>query len=130
MLLVVALAGGPILGLLYDADYSQYLDLAVYLMVTAAVLYLTIPLGIAVEAMRRFRTHMVIRGTAIVVLLALLPGLIQAYGLRGAAVAMLISSACSVLGCVGVILWSVQRRHGSPVLIPPANESCAAGPVE
>ncbi len=109
VVLVVWLAGGPILGLLYDADYAPYLDLGVLLMVAAAAMYLTIPLGIAVEAMRRFKTHMVIRAMGIVVLLALLPGFIEAYQLPGAAVAMLISSACSVLGCLGVVLWSLGR---------------------
>lgn len=113
MVLLAAVAGGPILGLLYDADYTAHLELAVYLMLVAAVTYLTIPLGIAVEAMRRFKTHMVIRGTGVVVLLGLLPGLIQSHGLWGAATAMLLSSGISVLGCAVMILRSLGRNSPS-----------------
>ena len=116
VVLVVALAGGPILGLLYDVDYTPYLDLAVYLMVAAAMMCLTIPLGIAVEAMRRFKTHMVIRGVGVLVLLILLPGMIEAYGLHGVATAMLISFACSAAGCLGTILFCVRSDAAGRLL--------------
>lgn len=126
VVLLVALLGGPILGLLYDADYTPYLDLAVYLMAAAAVMYLTIPLGIAVEAMRRFKTHMLIRTAGLLVLLLLLPRLIQAHDLQGAAVAMLISSACAVLGCAGVILWAVRPGGTNLGAVSRARETRAA----
>ncbi len=107
----VAALGEPILELLYHEDYSPYWRLAVYLMIAAALLYLTIPLGRAVEAMRRFKTHMLIRAAAILVMLGAMPGMIRAYGLEGAAGAMILSVACSVLGCAGVVLWAVRREQ-------------------
>lgn len=103
VVLVVALLGGPILSLLYGADYTPYLDLAVYLMVAAAVTYLTGPLGIAVAAMRPFKSQMVIRGVGIVVLLALLPRFLQAHGLKGAVAAMFISYTLTVPACACVV---------------------------
>lgn len=114
VVLLVAVAGRPILGLLYDADYSGHLDLAVCLMAAAAVAYLTVPLGIAVEAMRRFKAHMAIRGLSVLALLVGLPPLIRQDGLRGAALAMLLGSGCAVAGCVAVVLWAVRREAGRP----------------
>ena len=105
---VVAVAGGPVLGWLYGEDYTPYLDLAVWLTAAAAVAYLTIPLGIAVEAMRRFKTHMLIRGVGVGVLLILIPRFAEAYGLTGVAAAMLVGSACSVGGCAAVIISAVR----------------------
>jgi len=112
VVLVVALAGGPILGLLYDADFTPHLHLAVLLMLAGAMMYLTVPLGIAIEATRRFKTHMTIRCAGVVVLLLLLPGSIEAYGLEGAAMAMLVSFACSAVGCLGMVFWLVRRDGG------------------
>ncbi len=109
--LAVAALGEPILELLYHEDYSPYRRLAVYLMIAAALLYLTIPLGRAVEAMRRFKTHMFIRAMGILVMLGAMPGMMRAYGLEGAAGAMILSVACSVLGCAGVVLWAVRREQ-------------------
>jgi len=109
---LVAMAGGPILELLYDGDYTPYLGLAVYMMVVAAVTYLTVPAGIAVEAMRRFKAHMTIRCISVLVLAALLPRLIQSDALWGAATAMLAASAVSLLGCLAVVLWTVSYNAG------------------
>ncbi len=113
----VAAAGGPILGWLYAADYTPYLNLAVWLMAATAVAYLTVPLGIAVEAMRRFKTHMVIRGVGVGLLLMLIPGFAEAYGMTGVAAAMLVASTCSATGCAVVILATVPtglRTDGQP----------------
>ncbi len=114
--LAVAALGEPILELLYHEDYSPYWRLAVYLMIAAALLYLTIPLGRAVEAMRRFKTHMLIRAMGILVMLGVMPGMIRAYGLEGAAGAMILSVACSVLGCAGVVLWAVRRERSDKTI--------------
>lgn len=109
VVLMVGLFGGAIFHLLYDADFTRYGNLPVWLTLAGAVMYLTIPLGIAVEAKRRFKTHMVIRGAGVLVLVGLLPGLLARYGLEGAAVAMGISFTCSMLGCLGVILWLLRH---------------------
>ena len=109
VVLVIALLGGPFLSLLYGPEFARYADLAVYLMLAGAVTYLTVPLGAALESMRRFKTHMVVRGLSILVLAALLPGLIGAYGLKGAAMAMLAGSTCSVLGCASVLAYKRIR---------------------
>ena len=107
--LVMTLGGGPILSLLYGAEFARHAELAVYLMSAGAVAYLTLPLGVAVEAMRCFKTHMVVRGISVLTLLALAPGWIQAHGPKGAAMAMLAGSACSELGCAGVLVYHKAR---------------------
>jgi len=105
----VLLLGGPILALIYKPHFAPYAELAVYLMAAAAVGYLAHPLGIALEAMRRFKTHMAIRAAGIAVLLAAAAVLIPAYGLKGAALAMILSSVAAVSGCACAVAWELRR---------------------
>jgi len=107
----VALLGGPILALIYKPHFAAYAELAVYLMAAAAVGYLAHPLGIALEAMRRFKTHMAIRAAGIAVLLAAAAVLIPAYGLKGAALAMILSSATAVAGCAYAVAGALSRSN-------------------
>ncbi|HUT09360.1 MAG TPA: hypothetical protein VMY42_02600 [Thermoguttaceae bacterium] len=112
VVLGVAVFGGPILGLLYGAEFRQYAGLAVYLMAAGTMMYLTTPLAQAVDAMRRFKTHLVMRVLGIVTLLVLLPGLIAAYGLEGAAAAMFIGYLVTILGLAGAILTAIRTPQG------------------
>ncbi len=104
----VAVVGGPILGLIYGAGFSRHAPLAVYLMVAGVMMYMTTPLSQAIDAMRRFKTHLAMRVAGIVALLAAAPGLIEAYGLKGAAMGMFLGYATTVLGCTAVVLWAVR----------------------
>ncbi|NQU23959.1 MAG: oligosaccharide flippase family protein [Candidatus Nealsonbacteria bacterium] len=117
--LVVAVAGRPLLAVIYGSEFGAYAELAVYLTVAGAVGYLGAPLSVALEATRRFKTHMVIRCAAILVLVGLLPWLTVQHGLKGAAVAMLAGSACSTLACAGAVAYYSrgncrQERGGKP----------------
>ncbi len=105
----VALLGQWVLGTLYDADFRPYWGLSLLVMTAAAVMYLSALLGMALESMRRFRTHMAIRAVGVLLLLGTLPILVPSMGLYGAAVSMLISSVANALGCFGVILWMLTR---------------------
>ena len=107
LVVLMALFGGPILRLFYGPEFARYADLSVWLMLSATMMFLGAPLGRAVDAMRRFKTHMAIRGVGIVVMAALLPGFVGTYGLKGAAAAMLISAAGLVVVYVSVIGWIV-----------------------
>ena len=84
----------PLLEFVYrDPDITKSADLAVWMMIFAAVMYLNGPLGRALDATRQFRIHLAIRTTGILLALELLPILIVRHGLTGAAVAMIVSAA-------------------------------------
>lgn len=104
MVLIMALAGARILTVLYGADFARFADLAVCLMVAAALRNLSVPLGRAISSMRRFRTNLVVRALGILVLLGLLAGLIPSLGLMGAAWAVTLSWLFTVLLSGGIIL--------------------------
>ena len=112
VILTVALAGGPILRLLYGLDYTPYLRTAVWLMAAGALMYLSVPLGMATDAMRRFKTHMLIRGAGVGALAALLPGLIAGWGLLGAAWGLAIGFALMAATYAAVVGWEVRRLYG------------------
>jgi len=109
MVFLLALFGQPILGFFYGAQFKPHVDLAVYLMLAAAMMYLTAPLGRAVAAMRRFKSLMIIRTIGILILLSSLPTLIGAYGLKGAAAAMFFSALFTLAAHAGVVFLAVRR---------------------
>ena len=114
--LLMAVAGGPILKLVYGAPFDQHAQLAVSLAVAAGVLQLNVPLGKAIQAMRRFKTNAFVRGASVLALAVLLPSLIRADGLRGAAVAVTVSACVSVLAYAGAIAFSSGAvGHAGPV---------------
>ncbi len=106
---LMAVAGGPILQLLYGPKFAGYTTLAVYLMLASALNNLCGPLGRAVDATRQFWTHMFIRVAGILVLLGLVPVLVQGYGLEGAAAAVFLSTGFSILLYVSVIAVALMR---------------------
>jgi O-antigen/teichoic acid export membrane protein len=109
VMLTVAVAGGPILRLLYGLDYTPYLGTAVWLTAAGALMYLGIPLGMAVDAMRRFKTHMLVRGLGVGALAALLPRFIAGWGLLGAAWGLAVGFAWMVTLYGAVVAWEVRR---------------------
>jgi len=105
MVAAVALVGVPLLSWLYGTDFRPHAELAIYLTSAGAVMYLTVPLGMAVEAMRRFKSHMVARGAGVLAMSLLLPGLLTSHGLLGVAWAMAVGFAVPTIVCAGVVLW-------------------------
>ncbi len=79
--------GPPILRLLFRDDIAEHWDTAVWVMGAAVFLYLTGPLGRALDTLLRFKTHMAIRSASLILLLVTTPLLTRAYGLWGTAVA-------------------------------------------
>ena len=107
---VMWLFAGPLLEFVYGKpDITAAADLAVWMMIFAAVMYLNGPLGRALDATRQFRTHLAIRTVGILLALELLPILISRHGLTGAAVAMIASAACLTGLYVLVIARTVKR---------------------
>jgi O-antigen/teichoic acid export membrane protein len=112
-LLLVVLFGRPLLQLAYGAEYAAYTGLAVWVMIAAGVRYLTRPLAKAVDATRRFKTSMVIRGSGIALLALLLPYCLKGFGLIGAPVAALVANLVLVV-LYGITLAAIVRRADKP----------------
>lgn len=109
---LMAVAGGPILRLLYGAELAGHAPVAVALILAAALGNLSGPLGRALDAMRQFWGHMAVRVAGILMLVGLLPGLVQGYGLKGVAVAMALSAGFSILLYVVILGAALVRGWG------------------
>jgi len=108
--IVMWLFAAPLLQFVYrDPDITKGADLAVWMMIFAAVMYVNGPLGRALDATRQFRIHLAIRTTGILISLALLPVLILGHGLTGAALAMIVSAACLTGLYVAAIVRAVRQ---------------------
>ena len=112
---VMWLFATPLLKFVYyrKPDIAAAADLAVWMMIFAAVMYLNGPLGRALDATRQFRTHLAIRTVGILLALELLPILIQSHGLIGAALAMIASAACLTGLYVAAIVRIVKQLSPS-----------------
>jgi O-antigen/teichoic acid export membrane protein len=86
-----------------------YNDLFVWIMLSAAILYLSSVIGSAITAARSFRSQAALAAvaTAAVLLASLL--LVETHGLNGAAMAMCFGFALKLLGEVG-ILFTLLRN--------------------
>jgi Na+-driven multidrug efflux pump len=72
------------------------------------------PLGMATDAMRRFKTHMLIRASGVAMLAALMPGFVVRWGLVGAAQALVIGFALMVVAYAAAIFAAVARPVRNP----------------
>lgn len=107
-ILVAMVAGGPILRLLYTAEYAEHQTTLVWLMVAATAGFVASFLGFAMTALRRFRSQTVL--FTVVALLTAISGLllIEEWGLLGSAWTLLIASTCQAIGAAAIVAWSLQ----------------------
>lgn len=126
MVLAMALLGRPILALLYnnDVDIVAAADTATWIMLASALSYLATPLGRAVGAMRRFRLHMVLRSLEIGLMAALMPWLIPAHGLAGAAWSMVVGSSVAAV-VTSLCVWRGVSRMERAAIVPRATAAPA-----
>ena len=120
-LLVMAVAGQWVIGLLFGPAYIPLAGVALCLMLAAGLRNFSIFLGRAITSMRRFRTNLLLRAVGIVVLAILLPGWVDWLGLMGAAWALTLSWLVTVLLSLAAVLREVRqcRQRRSPL---PAGE--------
>jgi O-antigen/teichoic acid export membrane protein len=102
---VAALASGPILTLLYGAEYATQSRTFVWLMVAAGITYAYVFLGTATTAMRRFRIQLPIELAGVLVILAASGILVPRWGLLGAAWAL-----CASAGTLACLYFLVVGR--------------------
>ncbi|GAA6617517.1 lipopolysaccharide biosynthesis protein [Scytonema sp. NUACC26] len=109
VVLVTLVIGKEILTIVYQSEYGQHKDLFVWLMVAAAINNVSSFLGYGMSAARYFRIQIplfvIVTGTLALACLWLLPN----YGLRGAAIALLIAAVVQAGLSLGVIIYALFR---------------------
>jgi O-antigen/teichoic acid export membrane protein len=104
--------GGPLLTLVYDAQYAVRADLFVLIMAGGGIMNLGSLLGAPATAMQAFRSQLVIHALNAVLLVALGRWLIPAYGMAGAAWTVLAGSAWVTLAYGAVVVRGMGRMRG------------------
>jgi len=102
--LVAAVFGEFLLGLIYSPAYAQHNDLFVMVMIGGALLYMGSLLGAPVSAMRAFRVQLWVYLVNVVLLTGLSWYIIPRHGMMGAAVVMVICS-CWLTTAYIVLVW-------------------------
>jgi O-antigen/teichoic acid export membrane protein len=117
-IVVAAVAGGPILKLLYGAEYAKNTGLFVWLMVAAALNYLTSFAGYGLMAARLFRCQLPLFGSTTALMVASCAWLVKAGGARGAAQAMAAVGVVQLLATLA-LLNSRKTEQSTRVLWEP-----------
>ena len=111
---VAVVAGKPILTLLYTPEYAERADLFAWLMVAAGIGYVSSFLGYGMTAARYFRVQMplfvLVTGSCAIASFWLIP----TQGVRGAAIALVISALIQLVFSLGVTYQAIYKlRRGS-----------------
>ena len=111
---VAVVAGKPILTLLYTPEYAERADLFAWLMVAAGMGYVSSFLGYGMTAARYFRVQMplfvLVTGSCAIACFWLIP----TQGVRGAAIALVISALIQLVFSLGVTYQAIYKlRRGS-----------------
>ena len=107
-----AVAGKPILTLLYDASYGAYKDIMILVMIGAAAMHLSDMLNYAVTAIQKFKIQPIMYGVVLVLGAACNFLFMTKWGLKGAAFG-LIAVYCMQLLANGLVLVFALRKKGS-----------------
>jgi len=110
-LLVVVVAGRPILATLYTPEYAQYMDVFILLTLAAALGFVSSFLGTALTPTRRFKTQFLINLIAISTLLCLCALFVPTYGLVGAATAGVVVAAIRLVAYSTLIYWVLPPKR-------------------
>ncbi len=109
--LVALVAGQKILTLLYRSEYAEHADLLVWLMVAAALSYVSSFLGYGMTAARYFRIQMPIFALVTTISAAACFWLLPTSGLRGVAVAQILAAIVQAGISFGVIIHTLHQLH-------------------
>lgn len=109
--LVAFVVGRDILTLFYKPEYAQHADLLVWIMVAAAIGYMSSFLGDAIVAVRYLRIQIplfvLVTATSAICSYWLIP----IYGLQGAALAVIIALIIEVVMRCGVLVYALYKLH-------------------
>ncbi len=108
---VAAVAGEPILRLVYDEEHARHGGLLVIFALGASVTYLLSVHAGFLMAMRRFKEQAVLRSLQLTALIVACPPLTSRYGLIGAGLALLASESLGLVLHRGALRWCLQRAE-------------------
>jgi O-antigen/teichoic acid export membrane protein len=109
-IVLIWLAGRPILLLLYQPEYGNRTDVFLWLGVAAVISYLASLLGYGMTAARYFRAQLPVFLVATLVTVTGCAVLVPRYQLSGAAVAMILAAICQAVGSAAVIAHALRSR--------------------
>ncbi len=112
-LLISLVAGRELLTLLYGIEYAQHQDLFVYLMVAAAVNYMSAFLGYGMTATRYFLVQLPLYASVATTVAIACLWLVPSRGLQGAAIALIISAFVYTCLSFGVIVNALYGKRYS-----------------
>jgi O-antigen/teichoic acid export membrane protein len=106
---LVAWAAGPqILALVYQPEYARFSDVFVLLMLASGIDYVATILDYGVNAARYFRVQtplfVAVTGSVALVCFWLVPSI----GLRGAALAVIVSTLVRLIGTLSIVLYALR----------------------
>jgi len=108
-ILVALVAGREVLTLLYSPEYSTYVDVLRWVMVSAAFWYVGILLGYAISATRQYARFVIPYLAITISTIGASAFFIPSFGLAGAAWALCVSSLVSVV--MPLIILVSRRRQ-------------------
>jgi O-antigen/teichoic acid export membrane protein len=110
-ILLIWLAGRPILLLIYQPEYADRVDLFLWLGIAAGIGYIASFLGYAMTAARYFRAQLPVFLTVTLVTAGSCAVLIPRYQLLGAAIASILATICQVVGSAAIIDHALRIRR-------------------
>jgi O-antigen/teichoic acid export membrane protein len=111
-LVLVAVAGAPVLRLLYTQEYAGHVGALGLLMAAAAISYLVSFLGDAITAARVFRIQVPLTALVTLAMAALCWLWVPRYGIEGAAWAMIVTGAVRLIASGMVVALTQRNLHG------------------
>jgi O-antigen/teichoic acid export membrane protein len=109
--LLIWLAGRPVLLLLYRPEYSDHVGIFLWLGLAAGIGYVASFLGYAMTAARYFRAQLPVFLIATLVTAAGCAVFVPRYQLSGAAIAMILAAICQAIGSAAVITHALRNRE-------------------
>jgi O-antigen/teichoic acid export membrane protein len=106
--LVSLVAGQEILALLYRPEYAERVDIFLWLMIAAAIMYVASLLGYGMTAARYFRVQVPLFAFAGGISAVACLWLVPAAGLKGASIALIISALVQFGGCLAVTVYALK----------------------
>jgi O-antigen/teichoic acid export membrane protein len=110
-ILLIWLAGRPVLLLLYRPEYSDRVGIFLWLGLAAGIGYFASFLGYAMTAARYFRAQLPVFLIATLVTAAGCAVLVPRYQLSGAAIATILATICQVIGSAAVITHALRSKR-------------------
>lgn len=117
-ILVAVLWGRPLLTLLYRRDYAQHADVFVWVMIAAAISYMSSMLGYGMTAARVFRPQVPIFATSALGMTLTCLLCIKSEGMIGGAYALVAGACISATGCALVLGKAVAGKAKGDPLMP------------